>query len=208
LRIAEGGEIRRQMQFLESEEAQRQQEEAAEILVHAEQWQPGGLLQKIANPKILAECIQRLELLKCSVTAHGFKNSDRKILQSLYGTQLQLGIPLRDLHQILWNLDSTDPGAADAREVPTEHEREFLLCLNEELARLKRVEQYRARSEHKRLQIESLRRSVPDAHHSDHFLRYETTLERAFDRTLSQLERVQQTRRGQPVSPRIELEVK
>jgi len=36
-------------------------------------------------------------------------------------------------------------------------------------------------------------------------LRYETTLDRAIERTLSQLERAQRTRLGQPVSPRIDV---
>lgn len=38
-------------------------------------------------------------------------------------------------------------------------------------------------------------------------LRYESNLERAFDPTLSQLERLQRTRLGQPVPPRIELDL-
>lgn len=42
----------------------------------------------------------------------------------------------------------------------------------------------------------------------DLMLRYESTLERAFDRALSQLERLQRMRRGQPVPPRVEVEVK
>jgi len=39
-------------------------------------------------------------------------------------------------------------------------------------------------------------------------LRFEATLERQFDRTLSQLERLQRMRLGQPALPRIEVELK
>jgi hypothetical protein len=39
----------------------------------------------------------------------------------------------------------------------------------------------------------------------DHLLRYETTLDRAIDRTLAQLERFQRIRLGQPVPPRIDV---
>ncbi len=41
----------------------------------------------------------------------------------------------------------------------------------------------------------------------DRLLRYEASLERAFDRTLNQLERLQRMRHGQPVPPRIDFTV-
>jgi hypothetical protein len=41
----------------------------------------------------------------------------------------------------------------------------------------------------------------------DRFLRYETTFERSFDRTLSQLERAQRFRPGQPVPPEVKVRV-
>jgi hypothetical protein len=39
------------------------------------------------------------------------------------------------------------------------------------------------------------------------FPRYEASIERGFDRTLTQLERVQRMRRGQPVAPPIKLDI-
>lgn len=41
----------------------------------------------------------------------------------------------------------------------------------------------------------------------DLLLRYESSLERAFDRTLSQLERLQRIRKGQPVLPTLDVNV-
>ena len=38
-------------------------------------------------------------------------------------------------------------------------------------------------------------------------VRYETTLERAFERALNQLERLQRIRKGQPVSPTLNVQV-
>ena len=49
--------------------------------------------------------------------------------------------------------------------------------------------------------------SIPDAPGLDRLLRYEASLERVFDRTLSQLERLQRMRLGQPVPPPFKLEV-
>jgi len=48
---------------------------------------------------------------------------------------------------------------------------------------------------------------VPDAPRLDCLLRYEASLERAIDRTLTQLERLQRMRLGQPVSSPIKLDV-
>jgi hypothetical protein len=41
----------------------------------------------------------------------------------------------------------------------------------------------------------------------DHLIRYETSIERAFDRTLSQLERHQNIRMGRPTFPAIKLDI-
>jgi hypothetical protein len=41
----------------------------------------------------------------------------------------------------------------------------------------------------------------------DHLLRYDASLERSFDRTLNQLERLQSRRRGQPAPPRIDVNI-
>jgi hypothetical protein len=42
---------------------------------------------------------------------------------------------------------------------------------------------------------------------TDHLLRYEASIERAFDRALSQLERLQRMRLGQPIPPPIKLDI-
>ncbi len=51
------------------------------------------------------------------------------------------------------------------------------------------------------MKVAWLRQRIPDTPQLDHLVRYETNLERAFDRTLSELERLQRIRKGQPVSP-------
>ena len=43
--------------------------------------------------------------------------------------------------------------------------------------------------------LESLQLSIPDSRGLDHLLRYESRLERSFDRTLTQFERAQRTRK-------------
>ena len=48
---------------------------------------------------------------------------------------------------------------------------------------------------------------VPKQEVIDRLQRYEASLERSFDRTLSQLERLQRVRRGQPVLPALKVDV-
>jgi hypothetical protein len=55
--------------------------------------------------------------------------------------------------------------------------------------------------------LNAIARNVPDSPQLDRLLRYEASLERAFDRTLSQLERLQRMRLGQAVPPPIQLSV-
>jgi len=83
----------------------------------------------------------------------------------------------------------------------------FLDDLKQELKRLERYQEEKASAESDRMKLESLCRNVPDPPRLDKLLRYSASLERTFDRTLSQLERAQARRLGQPIAPRIDVNV-
>jgi hypothetical protein len=53
--------------------------------------------------------------------------------------------------------------------------------------------------------LKALRQHVPLTSQFDHLLRYEASLERNLDPALSQLERLQRLRLGQPVLPKLEV---
>jgi hypothetical protein len=55
--------------------------------------------------------------------------------------------------------------------------------------------------------LESESGGVPEAHRLDRILKYSTGIDREFDRTLSQLLRLQQIRKGQPVPPTLHVNV-
>jgi len=55
--------------------------------------------------------------------------------------------------------------------------------------------------------VDFLRQDVSDYGRLDRYVRYETSLERAFDRTLTQLERLQQARKGLPVPPQLDVKI-
>jgi hypothetical protein len=77
--------------------------------------------------------------------------------------------------------------------------------IDAEINRLEKYKEIPRPVESERAELEILRRNIPESPVSDRLLRYEANLERAFDRTLSQLERLQQLRMGQAVTPRIDV---
>ncbi len=81
------------------------------------------------------------------------------------------------------------------------------MASSKEIRRLRDYRGERAPIESKRLELDILRFSIPEPQRLDRLLRYEASLERSFDRILNQLERMQRLRRGQPVAPRIDVNV-
>jgi hypothetical protein len=77
--------------------------------------------------------------------------------------------------------------------------------IDREIRRLESFQKEHGMIAKSRLEIEKLRQHVPDDLRAERLLRYEASLERAFDRTLSQLERIQRMRKGQVVPPPINL---
>ena len=84
---------------------------------------------------------------------------------------------------------------------------EFLDEIDKELHRLESYRSNLRSIEADRMNLERLRRSIPDSPHLDRLLRYEASLERAFDRTLNQLERLQRARLGQLLPPPLKVDV-
>jgi hypothetical protein len=80
----------------------------------------------------------------------------------------------------------------------------FLETLNEYITKLDETPEFEKFIQARTKKLERLCSLVPEASRLDHLLRYETSLERSFDRTLSQLERLQRIRLGQPVLPKLE----
>ena len=80
--------------------------------------------------------------------------------------------------------------------------------IEKEIRRLKDYQKKRTSVETERMQLEVASRSMPHGPGVERFLRYEVCFNRDFDRTLTQLERIQRMRLGQPVAPRLEIDVK
>jgi hypothetical protein len=207
--IAEAAEIEAGREFIEWDETQRQLVEAGRI------WQVycnGGLVRKIANPEALQRCLDLLEELRDRIEQNDFDaENDATILTTLYGdfeekhweeTLFSSYLLSSKLARIPDHI--CEQGQFDS---PEECKKVFLEELAGEQKRLERYKKERISIESNRMKLESLRRNVPDSPRLDQLLRYSASLERTFDRTLSQLERAQRMRLDQPVAPRIDVNV-
>jgi len=209
---AEAAEIRQNMEFVESDQRDREREEAERIGNLSKLDNQAGLIQEIHNPIVLERCLEMLSELQRQIKEDGFdQERDTALLEKIYGSRSEnrLRKDLCDSYEE-WLDTSEDPEQERVRagyRSGKECQKNIIKEIEHEIDRLKRYQKARSSIETKRTQLEVLRHSVPDAPGLDRVLRYEASLERNFDRTLSQLERLQRMRLGQPVAPAIKVDV-
>jgi hypothetical protein len=196
--IAETAEIQAGIEFIEWDEKERQRAEVGNLTID---WN-SGLIRNIANPEILQRCLALLaELHRRSELSDLQPKKDEEVLRMLYGfsQKFHCGRALLDSYELCSE-------ALDQKEFPQNDEgrKNFLGELAKEIERLERYRDERAAIVSNRMKLEALRRYVPDSPRLD---RYSASLERTFDRNLNQLERAQRMRLGQPVAPRIDVNV-
>lgn len=205
---AERAEIQLRSEFLEWDEKLRQMAEIDNIPPSR---QPTGMLRRIANAEALDTSLSHLESLRASVAQDGLDSErDKLILNSLYGSFSRF--PREDFRISYRRLELTASTPEDIRIQrgylsPQECKKELLELLDEEILSVMHLREERQAIETRRMELKSLRENVPTSPGLDQLLRYSTALDRQFDRTLSQLERAQRLRRGQPVAPRIDVNV-
>ena len=210
LLLAESAEIRKSTEFVESD--QRDQErEAAEML-----WSMSGLLygrgliRNTDNRHALEQCLEWLAHLRKGIEEVGFRpDQDAVFLKSLYGNRdpSRLGTDLYDSYETLLQIAETPEEERERKRYPSPSEcRQIVMDkIDKEIRRIKRDQKARSSVQAARTQLEIVSRNVPDGPGLDRLLRYETSLDRSFDRTLSQLERLQRVWLGQPVLPKLEV---
>ena len=212
LLLAESAEIRKNTEFVESD--QRNQEgKAAQSLWSMSALLCGrGLIGNTHNRHVLDQCLQGLAHLRKGVEEVGFRpDQDTLILRKLYGDRevSRLHTDLYDSYET-WLQIAKAPEEECKRKVylsPEDGRRIFIEKIDKEIRRIKRDQKARASIETARTQLEIQCRNVPDAPGLDRLLRYEASLDRAFDRTLIQLERLQRMRLGQSVLPPIKVDI-
>jgi hypothetical protein len=148
---------------------------------------------------------------------------DQQALRQVYGPLSESGVPMRITTEVVHEgrvykaLDPArllvrryhelaGPGKDDqsATEVPRDAAESIVGMLAEEIKRFELMLRDWRQHGGERHRFEETRALVP---WEDRLQRYEGCLERSFDRTLSQLERLQRLRLGQPVLPALKVDV-
>jgi hypothetical protein len=210
---AEGAEIQQGSEFLEWDQRVQRMHEA-EMAKRRIPRESGSYIQRpclipdIQNPEILEYCLKLLLELQNGIRSHGFSEKrDYSILAIIYGGNVDLRGTLINRYSV-WLNTSRVPEEERQRQgyaTPERCKDQMLSEIDAEIGRLRDYREEQASRELERAKFEILRRKIPESEKLDRLLRYETSLERAFDRALNQLERMQRLRRGQPVAPRIDL---
>jgi hypothetical protein len=210
--IAEVAEIRAQAEFGEWDQKERYREEAARLPQLSSN---GGLIRWIGNPEALQECLELLEQLKEAIDEDGFDPEyDQAILTKVYGSdedaeEENCTRKLFDSYfawldtSLCSDQERKQKGYASVKKC----KENFVEEVNEEIQRLERYREEHKTISTRKLELEFVCRSVPEAPQLDRLLRYETTISREIERTLNQLERAQRMRLGQQVPPPINLNV-
>ena len=214
LLAAEGAEIREGSELREWDKQDREMQEAANpsraLDLGWSIFSDPGLIFRTHEPETLSTCVELLNKLREEIESGAFiKERDTTVLEKIYGKSTE---GRKTLHQtyLVW---------LDTAEKPEENRESgecssFQQCkdkvlaeIDMEIRRLRDYQQRQASIESERAKLEVIRHGVPELARLDRLLRYEASLERAFDRALNQLERMQRLRRGQPMVPRIEVDV-
>jgi hypothetical protein len=212
---AEGAEIRQGSEFVEWDQRTQQYHKAEmtkRTLVRegkAVADNP-GLITEIQNPEILEYCMELLVGLEKSIKSCGFdENRNCSILQTIYGAVVYVPgtLPNSYVGWVKTSKFSEEERERKGYPTPEQCKDALVSLIDAEIRRLRNYRQERANMESERTKLEVLRRKVPESEKLDRLLRYETSLERAFDRTLTQLDRAQRIRKGQPLPPQLDVKI-
>ena len=167
-----------------------------------------GLLPKMQNPAILEYCEKLLLELRQGIKSRGFNGElDQAILDIIYGAFWNLHATLRNTY---FTLLHTSLIAEEERQrkgyfTPEQCKDEMLKAIDSEIQLFQNYRQKQSEIEVERTKLDVLRRAVPEGTKAEVLMRYEATLERGYERTLNQFERIRRLRRGLPAVPRVEV---
>lgn len=195
--------IRKQQQLTEAENQARRTTGKCGIfknpLLEAPTAEDEGLIWHMENLEITDSCCEWLRTLQGRFKDQGFCSEVEGILKRLYGQRGQ-----NHLHETLFDMYQKE---ASTSNTSRERKTTFLLVIDAEMERVKRLRDELLAFEVRRVEIEKDRQLVPDSPGFGRLMRYETGLMRQLERTLVQLEHLQRMRLGQPVPPPLKVDV-
>jgi hypothetical protein len=171
-----------------------------------------SMISRISDPDVFERCIEMLSELMQQIKENGFsEENDMFVLEKIYGETDENNTrrTLKDKWSACYATAcvTEEERTREGYATPEMCKQRILRAISAEIKQLRRDRVNRDLIASKRRMVECLRQSVPDTPGLDRLLRYESSLERSFDRTLNQLERLQRIRRGQPLPPRLDVKI-
>jgi hypothetical protein len=167
----------------------------------------GGMLKYRNNPKVLQEVALMLRIVRFGIEVSGF-SKDPWLLRRIYGLDhdgsAPFGTPFQVYLKMADEAEEHAKGNASAESLDDLKNKMFQI-LDEEITSVETLAKETLRLAIERNQFRKTAVLVPTLAVSERLLRYESHLSREFDRTLSQLERLQRMRLGHPVLPPIDV---
>jgi len=163
-----------------------------------------------SNLFILREAIHRLTKFQLAMEADCCEEGEKqRIRRVLFGLDQEDAARDRDVRECveISRLTAGFPGAKEAATDPDQLKACMREALAEEVNRLQKLQDLQEAIELRKIDSSVDVARIPSEEVADRLLRYEAHLSREFDRTLTQLERLQRMRRGQPVLPPIKVDI-
>jgi hypothetical protein len=171
---------------------------------------PEGLMVRINDPQVLESCINELAMVKSEMNKCGFADGAPDVgLGLVYGASYA-GRPGHDLFDYFVEFRDASKGTEAERKKRGLCSKEdcvnkFIAETEEEIRRLEGLRKYplpkpkrkRVKDDLEPTGMQLLKSMIPDSSGLDRLLRYEVSIERVLDRTLTQLERVRRIRDDQ-----------
>jgi hypothetical protein len=214
LLLAEVGEIRQNLLSFDSvplpdSPGKKQRQRLADDSLRAGM----GLLNASRDAQSLINILEVLKDFRGQFRKKGFQEEqDKRKLKEIYGTPDVTDIRGADIiYQYNYLLGKSKAAAERSdgeNRPPIEASKEKMLqVLEEEIQRIHTLVEKLEAHQAQAMELKKLSGTIPWEPGMERILRYEASLERAFDRALVQLERLQRMRLGQPVAPPIKVEL-
>lgn len=203
---AETAEIAKGINFLELDEVRAEHA----LVVHCgEANVSSGLLNHASDPGVLQAAVLMLKQLRRNVERRGLHiDEDEKLLRTVYGLFSPDFLP-EDLHQAYVSFASSAGGKGKVgHPVPPDvAKHKVITCIDAEINRLQELDETLRHVESVRRLYSARALLVPRADVAERLQRYEAHLSCEFNRTLSQLERLQRMHLGHAVPPPLKVEI-
>jgi hypothetical protein len=207
--VAERAEIRaEQYSGWRLAAAKERDREEALLLATSEVGPTLGLLARWENPLVRSRCIALLKTLYKLMEQRGFDpDADLRIISKCWG--LPESLELINFYNFYSSSnDSIRKEIGSEHDLPKEERvRKVLDFVNEQISYFVEMDEKTKSANGPRDRLERTCANVPESARLDRLLKYSASLERDFDRTLNQLERLQRIRTGQPVPPQLNVNI-